>query len=110
MNLTEYPPVPYTLFERQLWDLIPKDGASITVNEIVRARKAKGAWNARYPSHVVATVMKTLIDKIGVNDEIFRIRRLENRRGSEEMRYWVEPKDKPKRQKKSREAPRPPGS
>lgn len=97
MKLTEYAKKPYTLQETQFFDLLPKDGERISVNELVRKRLKKGKWGTKYPSHVVSVVMRHLMDKIKANQESFVLKRTEQRAGSQEMYYWIVPRGKEKK-------------
>jgi hypothetical protein len=92
MKLKEYAKKPYTLQEMQFFDLLPKNGERISVNDLVTARKEKGTWKTRYPSHVISVVMRHLVEKVKVNREPFVIKRTEGRAGPQQMYYWVEHK------------------
>lgn len=82
-------PRKYSKSERLLFKFVPKSGAKITSEELVRRRKEAENWSIANPRNVVITQMRSLIEKIDGNREPFRLKK-SPQLGPYPIEYWIE--------------------
>ncbi len=85
----------YSSNEKMLFDLVPKNGARITSNELVRLRKAARRWPIANPRNSVISAMRSLMEKIDANKEAFRLRQ-SPQLGPYPSEYWIENRNRAK--------------
>jgi len=81
--------VRYSPSEQQLLNLLPKDGTRITTSDLVNKRYGKNVpLNGQ---KIVMSAMRSLIDKVVIKREPFRVRR-STRRGPKPIEFWIDQK------------------
>jgi hypothetical protein len=82
-KLTAFPErAKYSLFERQLFEMLPQKGKGIGNRELAVQRLKQGPWDVKHPYHIIATVMPRLVKKVLLNNEPFIIECDEGSRGA----------------------------
>ena len=81
--------MPYTRPERELFELIPKDGTRISSARLANLRQIASNWAIDHQRNNVTTVMQSLIKKVNHNQENFQIKRTK-RMGPHLAMYWIE--------------------
>jgi hypothetical protein len=81
----------YGTRERELFELMPKDGSLITSIELTELRQSTNDWKIANPRNAVSVVMKSLARKIARNREKFRLQQTKQC-GPHPIQYWIEKK------------------
>jgi len=80
----------YSVSERELFRLLPKNGSKISSTKLTELKmKMLGDWDVEHPQKNVTIAMTSLRKKVEVNREAFRICRTK-RCGPHPIQYWVE--------------------
>jgi hypothetical protein len=81
--------VNYSRGERQLFELLPKDGTKISSTDLTASREKRYKWDIDNPRNAVSVTMTSLMQKIVRNREPFRLRKTPQR-GPYPVEFWIE--------------------
>lgn len=89
--LTKKPPkMNYSKSEIELFSLMPQNGGKINSTELVEARIKQYNWDIANPRNALAVTMDSLIGKIELNREQFRLRKSKKHLGPYPIEFWLE--------------------
>lgn len=81
---------PYSDGERELFQLLPKNGKRISSAQLMIMKKRRSAtWLVKHPRNNVTVTMKHLIAKVRHNRESFVVHQ-SKRVGPHPIEYWIE--------------------
>jgi hypothetical protein len=98
---------PYSRSEKELFNLMPKNGKRVSSIALSEKRAEKFGWDVSHGRNAVIVIMKSLAQKIKANQEGFHIQQTK-RTGPYPLEYWIvrgpAPEDPPpkKARKKAR--------
>lgn len=101
--LTKFPKVQYSVMERYLFEVMPKDGRRFTSAHIAKKRDEHSNWNVVHPLNIITMTMSRLIEKVQTNNENFKIMKDGKRPDHHMVEFWVESLEKPAKKKRKLE-------